>query len=189
MLQTVVYITGPTCSGKTTASIKLSKELGMPIVDADAAYDILHELMNVPNRGRKLTDYRRWGNPQSFGLDSWMGYDHLDALKPDAYRKILANIDRNFIIEGFTLSFISERRIIHDLVGAHKSVIIRIMTSFEQWVEFYIKRNGDETVANRIKDFTRLTNCFEADVDSTVLTVSHPAQITKDWLETQLSSR
>ena len=178
-MKQVIYVVAPTSSGKTTSATNLSKEIGLPLIHADSAYHIIRDQLEISGDAGRLTDYRLWNSPKSFGLESWAGHAHLDALKPGAYKKLLEGVNGDFIIEGFTLSFISERNIINELVGDHKSIIVRIRTSFQQWTEFYIKRNKDVSVINRRKDFERLTNCFEPDSKSSIFTVSHPAEVTE----------
>jgi len=177
-MRTVYYIVAPTSSGKTTSARRLSKEMGLPLVHADHAYTFISKLLDLRQEDYgRIYDYLLWEKPEEFGLESWLGHDHLDALKSHAYSNLLNSLEGDFIIEGFTLSFSSEREIIKDIIGHHRSVVIRILTSFDEWCELYILKNGDQDVVRREKTFKRLTNCFDAKHDDSVITFSHPREV------------
>jgi len=176
-LRTVYYIVAPTSSGKTTSARRLSKEMGLPLVHADHAYNALAKKYNATCSPAKLTEYELWDKPEEFGIESWGVHASMHDAKREIYCDLIKNISGDFIIEGFTLSFISERELIEDVIGRHRSVIVRIKASFDQWCELYISKNNDKDVVRRVHAFNRLTECFTAKPDDFVIAVSHPREV------------
>jgi alginate O-acetyltransferase complex protein AlgJ len=181
MEKIVIYIVAPTASGKTISSIRLSKELDATLIHSDTVYDALKEKYNVPVDAARLTVYELWNNPKNFGITSWGEHAHIDQAKCEIYNELLSSITSNLIvIEGFTLSFPEERRMITNALGKHRSIIIRIVMPFEDWSVFYQTKFG--TVVRRL-DFDKLTNCFAEMEGEEIYVVDNPNKVNADLIK------
>jgi len=176
-MRTVYYIIAPTSSGKTTAARALSAEMNLPLFHADLVYNELAKKYNAACSPAKLTQYELWNKPEEFGIESWGVHATMHGAKREIYCDLLKNASGDFIIEGFTLSFASERELVTDAIGAHRAVLLRIMLPFVLWRNFFthkfptLKAPGEAI-------FDRLSGVFEVMDDDLSLTFLHPEEIT-----------
>lgn len=178
-MRRVFYIIAPTSSGKTTSSIKLSQEMGLPLYHADNIFNMLAETYPVNCLPAKLTQFELWGDPSNFGLSSWGAHPNMDGAKQEKYFELLKDEEGDFIIEGFTLGFVSERNMITNVVGPHEAFILRIDLSFEDWVGFFKRKFGENKLPTK-ESFLRLTKTFQQISTDKIYTVSHPSQVSSD---------
>jgi hypothetical protein len=177
--KTVVYIIAPNASGKTTSAIKIAKEFGAELFHADKVYDILKEKYQVPVESSRLTVYELWDDPKNFGINSWGKHKNISEAKREIYKQILSDIKSDFIvIEGFTLSFSEERKMVEDAIGKHRAIIIRIVMPFENWSNFYEKKFGISLKESA--DFDRLTMCFSEMDNDEIYIVDDPNKINSE---------
>lgn len=172
-MRKVYYIIAPTCCGKTTASHKLAKHFGIPLYHADHVYHALKKSYPITSPAGKLFDYRHWNDPEYYGLSSWGDHPDMDSAKKEKYEELLTGETGDFVIEGFTLSFDSERRMIKEIIGDHVVILLIIRPSYEQWIDFYISRKGDSFIPSE-RVFKRLNKCLELTSEDLVLWFSHP---------------
>jgi hypothetical protein len=177
-IPTVYYIVAPTSSGKTTSALRLGNEMGLPVFHADLIYDMLKEKYEVKVPASVLIEYELWDKPQNFGLNSWGEYSNMDEAKEEMYKRLIGNVRGNFIIEGFTLSFASERKIIEKIIGKHNSEILRIDLSYQDWLRLYIARYGQNNINNLRTNFEKLRDCFSDEGAARILNFHHPKEVT-----------
>lgn len=139
-MKTVYYVVGPECSGKTTMSERLGKRMGLKVYHADIVYEMLKEEHSLSIRAEDLIHPAKWDNPRNFCLESWGDFPDIYAAKAPLFGKMLQNETDDFIIEGFTLSFIKERDLVEKAIGKHRAIILRIDAPYETWASFRVKR-------------------------------------------------
>lgn len=181
-MRTVYYIVGISCSGKTTAARRLASQLNLRLYHADLVYNQLHAKYGTTPPPSRLVDYRKWKNPRSFGIESWGDFKNIEEAKAPMFEGLIVDKSSDFIIEGFTLSFISERKHVEKVVGPHNAVIIRIDAPFCLWKEFFLRKKG-KSAERRRDSYDRLRSCFAAQEGDTVHTVSHPDAINGDLVQ------
>lgn len=175
-MRTVYYVIGPSASGKTTISKKLSKSMNLNIYHADNVYAYLHEKYDIKVPRPRLLLYRQWDDPKNFGIDSWGDYEDMHQAKKPMYKKLLQEEEFDFIIEGFSLSFKSERELVKAAVGPHRAILLRLDLPYENWAEFSLKKKG-QLGNNAQKNYERLRECFERGEADTVYTFDDPDKI------------
>lgn len=185
-MRRVYYVIAPTSSGKTTSSKKLSEEMSLPLYHADLVYNMLADSYPVDCAPEKLTRYELWADPANFGLSSWGEFPNMSAAKQAKYVEMLAGEAGDFIIEGFTLSFVAEREMIEKAVGVHEAVIFYIDLNFPDWIELFKKRNGDATLPSE-QGFLRLKSCFTPKATDKVIRVDHPDRVSVTLLTNEES--
>jgi hypothetical protein len=183
-MKTVYYIVGPSSSGKTTAARKLVTKMDIPLYHADLVYDFLHQEYKPTVPASHLVHYRKWDDPRHFGLESWGPYKTIDEAKEPMFKRLIGDKESDIILEGFTLSFPSERKLVEKAVGPHRAVILRIDLPFEKWAEFFEKKKG-KSAENRMPAFQRLRSCFAAQESDTVYVFSDPDALVVHWSEYQ----
>lgn len=181
-MRTVYYIIAPMASGKTTAAKTLSSQAGLQLFHADLVYNYLADKYNVDCPPAKLTNFTLWDNPQNFGISSWGEHATMTEAKGEAYRSLLQPAQGDFVIEGFTLSFPFERKLVRDAVGPHRGVIVRILMDFELWKSWYLgKFPGQPAPSQATLD--RLLGVFSSnDPSEMILQVAHPSEINMDLI-------
>jgi len=186
-MRTIIYITGPTSSGKSTASRRLSSETGIPVFHADHAYEIIQKEYNVPVHPAKLTNHALWGNPRNFGIESWNGSVDMNDAKSHAYSILFKDrVIEDSMIEGFTVSFLDERRLIREIIGPHISVLFRLNLDYEKWLKLFLKKFEEKKAPERLL-YDRLRNCFQAEEEDAVFEFRDPSEITKSSLNKVLA--
>jgi hypothetical protein len=61
-------------------------------------------------------------------------------VKREKYKEYLKNEKGDFIIQGFTLSFLAERDLVKIAIVPHKAILVRNCLEFEDWVELFTKK-------------------------------------------------
>ena len=145
-MRKVIYITGITASGKTTNAMKLALHLGLPFFKADDVYSMIARELNYDHPERLVLP-EHWSEFPKFGL-----------LKLKYYRKLLEEVDGDFIIEGFPLFFEQDRQLIKQVIGEHSSTFFRFNLDFETWKKYAEMKFGG---LHSEKDFTTLNRYFE----------------------------
>lgn len=183
-MKTIIFIIAPTSSGKTTAALRLSKEIDSKLIHADHIYNFLKNALKFKGDASKITDYQLWSNPRNFDLDDWSGYDSFHSAKEEAIKKIYQiEYDNYLIIEGFTTSFWNERTQIIELLKPDAIIVIRIKIKYDRWLSFYQDKFGLNRVPKK-SDFERLTNCFEYSYEKNqvITEVTNPEEINKNFI-------
>jgi hypothetical protein len=134
----------------------------------------------------KLTDYRLWEKPKNFGLETWGNHANMDAAKQEAYINLLKNEEGDFVIEGFTLGFPSERNLIANAIGPHKIILIYIDLNYEDWLNFYHKRYKSRSSSPQ-DVLARYKKCFESCDMGKIIIVSRPEDINRNLLIREFS--
>lgn len=180
-MKTVYYIIAPSCSGKSTAAVKLAEQMGIPQYHADSIYIVLHEEykpnVKVPE---DLIVPEKWDDPTYFGLQSWGQYPSMHEAKAPIYKRMIHPKDEDIIIEGFTLSFPKERELVRRVVGPHRAVILRLDLPYQRWIEFRNARWGNENHGKEEElaaEFKAHSTAFQAAPGDTVFTFKHPDEI------------
>lgn len=123
-MRKVIYISGVTASGKTTAAEKLSKFLGLPFYKADDVYSMI---------GREI----ECATPEKLVMPkAWIEHPDFGKLKAKYYRELLKNEPGDFIIEGFPLFFEQDRQLIKKVIGEHFATYFRINLPFPVWRQY-----------------------------------------------------
>lgn len=176
-IKTVYYIAGPTSSGKTTAAIRLAREMNLPVFNADLVYDMLKDKYHTLGEAESLTAFELWSDPRNFGIKSWGEYESIDEAKVELYEALLCDATEDFIIEGFTLSLSTEREIVKKVVGKHRQVILRIDLSYGEWLRLYTKRSNREANGSYHREYEKLRSCFSGAGAFKVAEFDHPDKI------------
>jgi hypothetical protein len=179
-MKTVYYIVGPSCSGKTTAARNLAPKMDIPLYHADLVYDFLHDEYKPPLPASHLVHYHKWDDPKNFGIESWGSFKNIEEAKEPMFERLIENKNSDFIIEGFTLSFPSERKHVEKAAGPHRAVILRIDLPFERWAVLFEKKKR-RSAQNRRPAFQRLRSCFTAQVSDTVYAFNDAKDIVVHW--------
>lgn len=153
-----------TSVGKSTAAMKLGEELGLPVLHADQVLnDIAEGLMFMKPEKLALREFEAEFSPLAVKL-----------LKINAFQKLFADISGDFIIEGFTLGYKYERRIINKVLGEHRRVMLHIKPPYERWEKLALKKGYHPTSAN----YKLWQGYFQpTDPDYTVYTLTAPEQV------------
>jgi SAM-dependent methyltransferase len=175
-VRTVYFIVGPTCSGKTTTARELGKLTGLPWFQADKIYARLKQELGCQGPPHELL--RRWGVPRRESQTNLQDLpeQEVQALKANALRAILNGVEGDFIFEGFTLAFTQERRLLYQIIGEHRRVILRLDIPFELWKEHYqkkMKKDGTDKKAA----YERLRSQLQVSEEDSVYTFTHPKDI------------
>lgn len=146
-MRKVIYISGITSSGKTTAAIKLGEFLNLPVFKADDVYSMIaRELKHEKQEQLVMPEY-------------WAKYEGFGQLKIKYYKELLKDVTGDFIIEGFPLFFEQDRQIIEKIIGEHFVTHFRFTIPFTIWKEWVDnKLGGDHSGA----DYLYLNKFFEA---------------------------
>lgn len=172
-MKTVYYIIGPTASGKTTLALKLSEDMRIPVFHADTVYNMISrkikEDKNITLSAETLTSIEKWNDPKHFGLRSWGAYGSLVDLKRPLFKRLIKEHAGDFIIEGFTLSHPSERKLVADVVGKHRAVILRLELPFAEWKKNVLKKHKKKVTKELYK---KLLDAFVANDSDTVYTIT-----------------
>lgn len=119
-MRTVIYISGITAAGKTTAAKKLSAHLGIPLVIIDEAFN------RIANKyGYLRADKLVW--PKN--LSEFSGSD---VAKEESFRMMIPP-SGDFIVEGFSLGFKGDRELLEKIIGPHKAVRFHLNPKEKQW--------------------------------------------------------
>ena len=145
-MRKVIYISGVTASGKTTAAEKLSKFLDLPFYKADDVYSMI---------GREI----ECATPEKLVMPkAWIEYPDFGKLKAKYYRELLKDEPGDFIIEGFPLFFEQDRQLIEKVIGNHFATYFRFNLPFPVWRTYAdIKFGGSHIKA----DFDAMNRYFE----------------------------
>lgn len=170
-MRTVYYIIGPTCSGKTTASKKLALRMELPLFHADLVYDQLHRNLGLDGPADQLINADRWNDPANYGLASWGDYPTMWEAKAPIMKDMLGDVEGDFIIEGFTLSYPEERFLVTRAIGVHRGILLRLDQPQDGWERFYVKRNG---IKPHPGNYERLRSAFKTMPKDTVYTFRDP---------------
>ena len=176
-MKTVYYVAAPQCSGKTTSARALAARMELPVYHADLVYNMLCAELNLDVPPGRLIDPRKWDDPGAHGLESWGDYPDMDAAKAPLFAKLLEGETGDFVIEGFTLSFASERALVEKVVGPHRAVLLQIDLTYEKWLEFFKSRHGEARKSPHQVVYKRLFSYFEAGPDDIVYTFSDPEKM------------
>jgi SAM-dependent methyltransferase len=125
-MRKVYYIAGITASGKTTLAGKLSEQLGLPLLMADHILDDL---------GKALY-YTR---PDKLALpENMVELDQVKIahLKEMIWKERIGKVGGDFVVEGFTLGFENERKIVDRVLGEHQKVFFYLDPPFSLWAEY-----------------------------------------------------
>lgn len=182
-IKTVYYITGPTSSGKTTAGIRLSKELGLPIFHADLVYNMLKDKYEISGPAERLLANELWNDPLNFGISSWGSHHHINDAKVELFKVLLGDAKGDFIIEGFSLSISSEREIVKNVVGAHRAIILRIDMPYQEWSELFRKKTKINISEAHFSEYERLRSYFSDNGAFKVAEFDHPEKVTAESVE------
>lgn len=162
-MKTIYYIVGPTATGKTISAKQLGDDMKLPIYHADDVYNLCEQKIlqdeGIKIKAEDLTNHSYWNNPEKFGMKSWLKFSSFDELKLQMYRRLLCHELGDFIIEGFTLSFPSERLLIQKVVGDHRVVILRLLLLFNHWQELVRKKHNKEVTKDH---YNKLNGDFKA---------------------------
>lgn len=175
-MKTVYYVIGPMASGKTTSARNLAKRMDIPLFHSDIVYQQIHDALNIEKPADALLDPRLWDNPKYFGLSTWGEYETLQDAKAPRFNDMLAKAEGDFIIEGFSLGFLSERELVESAVGPHKAVLLHISIPYEAWKSFFLSRWPDTEPTDQAS-YDRLCSYFEAGSDDVVYTFRDPKMI------------
>lgn len=186
-MKTVYYVVAPQCSGKTTAARKLAKRMDLPLYHADLIYNMLRKELGLEAAPGRLVDPRKWDKPEEHGLESWGGHKNMDEAKAPLFEKLIEDKTGDIVIEGFTLSFKSERALVERVVGPHRAVILQIELPYETWLEFFKSRHGEDRKSPALATYERLTSYFEASPEDTVYKFSSPNGVFVHYAEYQKS--
>lgn len=145
-MRKIIYICGITASGKTTIANDLSKHMDLPVLSADDVYSMIARELKI-DRADKLVIP---GNTK--------GINNFNELKEKYYRALLDGVNGDFIIEGFTLGFKSERELINKILGKHKSTFFYLDIDFATWEVFTEKKYGK---AAHYDNYLKWKNYFE----------------------------
>jgi hypothetical protein len=179
-MKTAYYIVGPSASGKTTAAKSLGARMGIPVYHADRVYNFLHDEYKTAVPAPRLTHYNKWDNPQNFGIESWGSYKNMEEAKAPMFERLITDKTSDIIIEGFTLSFPSERKHVERVIGPHRAVILRLDLPFEKWAEFFERKKG-KPAHSRQALFDRLRSCFSTQEGDVVYTFDDPNMVPVHW--------
>ena len=130
-MRNIIYIAGITSSGKTTTAIRLTELLNLPMISVDAVYGFIADEI-------KLTD------PSQILPSNWRGVEGIAAMKEKYYKKLLKDIEGDFIIEGFALGFKDDREIIKNIIGEHNPIFFYLDPPLSVWNKNLIQVRGIE---------------------------------------------
>lgn len=130
----LIYITGVTSTGKTTAADKLGKYMDVPVIHIDHIYNIM---------GRKVG----YKNPAELVFpEKWKQIDGYKDLKKDAFKHLLETEGKDrkdtVIIEGFTLFFQEEREMVESILNPNWITMFKLKPDFETWAKQRMKKYG-----------------------------------------------
>lgn len=145
-MRRIIYITGITCSGKTTLAKRLSEFLGIPYYSADDVYSMIARELNH-ERQEELVMPENWKKFYGFG-----------DLKHKYYKQLLSEIKGDFILEGFPLFFKQDRVMVDDVCGKHDKVFFKLKPELDTWIKQSFKKLGNLPVK---RDLDLLTGYFE----------------------------
>ena len=156
-MKTVYYITAPTCSGKTTMALRLGRRMELPVYHADTVYEMLQSRHQLSVPADRLFDPEE---VERLHLDFGDYKNIVDAKRP-LYAELITRKSGDFIIEGYSLSFADDRRLVSEAVGAHRSVILRINLPFEKWKHQYSLKMG-QSGDHLLQAYERINSFFSA---------------------------
>lgn len=146
-MRKVIYISGITSSGKTTAAIKLGEFLNLPVFKADDVYSMI---------ARELGHEKQ---EQLVMPEFWKKFEGFGQLKIKYYKELLKDVEGDFIIEGFPLFFEQDRQIIEKIVGEHFATHFKMTIPFTIWKEWVDNKIGGN---HKESDYVYLNKFFEA---------------------------
>jgi len=145
-MRKIIYITGITSSGKTTAAEKLSIFLNIPFLKADDVYSMIARELKY-DRADKLVM-----------PEFWKKFEGFSQLKIKYYKELLKDIKGDFIIEGFPLFFEQDRQIIENIIGEHFKTIFKLEIPVDTWINY---ANGKLGGYHSEQDYAYLNRFFE----------------------------
>lgn len=130
----LIYITGVTSTGKTTAADKLGEYMNVPVIHIDHIYNII---------GRKAGHK----NPAELVFpEKWNQIENYKRLKEDAFNHLLETEGKDrkdtIIVEGFTLFFKEERDMVERLLNPTWITMFRLNPDFETWAKQRMSKYG-----------------------------------------------
>lgn len=132
-MKKIYFVTGLGCTGKTTFSQLIAKELGIPAYKADDVYYLAKQKLGIPNEAMaELAMAKTWESNYD-----WQEYKTPEALLEICYNELLSyNLPDVFVLEGQGLFWNHfERDLVHKLFADYDKRYLVINPDYEQWLK------------------------------------------------------
>jgi len=145
-LNKIVFVIGPSCSGKTVFSSKLKKLLDADAFSADQVYEHIYSIFGLYSKKADIYNRELNRNPDHFGLTSWGHHPNFLSLLEAVYSRLVKVKRDSVIFEGSSLGYFENRRIVLKLFPADKYYILRLKPEFSVWAQQNYQRNKNDAV-------------------------------------------
>jgi hypothetical protein len=93
-------------------------------------------------------------------------------VKSHYYKKLLGNLEADFILEGSSLLNRREREIAAEALGAQRNHVVLFKIDFESWSNQHFKRRGEEKVFEWRREYEKMLEEYEWGGEAEVLEIT-----------------
>jgi len=167
----VIFLVGPSCSGKTTTAHQISKRHSIPAFSADKVYIEIYNLFEMTCPLEDIFNPEKWHDPNNFGMNNWGKFASMDEIKRHFYSQMLGSAASDVLVEGSSLAHLSERELVKDILQSRKNHVVLFELSFGEWSNMHYKRRKNENVFLWGREYRKILDAYEYGGEDTILRI------------------